>query len=117
MLDQIILTAKVAVVQEGNRGHLNDTRNASTKEAVMVSTVVPRMADAPRGIYKTPMLIAIAAPIFSLLYMLYLSSSLQGSKARAKSQNAEHAVTGSCQLSCPPVVNVSGSHLPPVNKL
>lgn len=35
------------------------------------------------------MLMAMATPIFSRLYMLYRSKSLHGSKASVKSENAE----------------------------
>ncbi len=48
------------------------------------------------GAYKTPMLIAMATPIFSLLYMLKRSKSLQGNKASAISQNAETAGVETC---------------------
>jgi len=39
------------------------------------------------------MLMQMATPIFSLLYMLNRSNIRQGSRARAKSQKAEQAVS------------------------
>lgn len=66
--------------------------------------------------HRMPMLIATAAPIFSLLYMLYLRRSLQGNRAKAKSQNAEHAIMITCQLSwsCSPLPD-GGEQCPPTS--
>lgn len=105
------LTAKIAFVEQRDGGHLDDAGYAGAGGGVSVG---PRMGDG-HAAYTIPMLMHMATPIFSRLCMSYRSSSRQGSRASAKSQNAEHAVHVS--VAYPQKESTTQGRLPPTNRL
>ena len=91
-------TAEIAVVEQGDGGHFDNAAYAGAgRGGVSGGLNQGRWGSGWVGAYKTPMLMAMATPIFSLLYMLKRSKSLQGNKASAMSQNAETAGIETCQ--------------------
>ena len=87
---------------------LDNGDNAGTVTRRMSIFLVTHPAD--EATYRTPMLIAIATPTFSLRFILRFQRNVQGMRARAKSQAAEYAARS--QL--PIILLRAGRNVPPV---